>query len=95
MKERAPKVSQGTPKVSQKGAQSEPKGAQSEPKDTKSEPKVNQIRHKMNINDKVAKKMRKRRLAHLFAGPFWEPFSIKNALERRKSKGIYAKVLPK
>ena len=43
-----------------KGAKSEPAGAKSEPKGGQWEAKVSQIQHKINIKDKVAKKVRKR-----------------------------------
>ena len=80
MKERAPKVSQGTPKVtqkgpkgSQKGAQSKPAGAKSAPTGAERKPKVSQMAPKMggrgekrHIKDKVAKKVRKRASGHYF-----------------------------
>ena len=52
-------------------------GATSEPRGANIESKMSQIQHTINIKDNVAEKMKKRRLAHLFPGPFWEPFSIK------------------
>ena len=73
MKERAPKVSQGTPKVSQKGPKGSQKGTKSEPAGAKSEPKVNKIRHKINIKVRFFDRPPQEGLA-----PFWEPFSTKN-----------------
>ena len=82
MKERAPKVSQGTPKVSQKGPKGSQKGAKSEPAGAKSDPKGGQREPKVN---QMAPKMGGRGEGRLkatpvtnFPGPFWEPFSSKN-----------------
>ena len=58
-----PRDTKSEPKGTQrepKGAKSEPAGAESEPTGAKRAPKVSQIRHKINIKDKVSKKVRKR-----------------------------------
>ena len=70
--QREPKVSQGEPKVSQ-----------GEPKVSQREPKVSQSSTKMHNKVDVWKRSRKgaKRIRVSFAGPFWEPFSIKNAIE--------------
>ena len=72
----------------QNGARSEPKGAIRSPKGnqrgqkgTKSDPMGDQNASKDRLSEKVAETSRKRSSARDYAGPFWEPFSIKNALK--------------
>ena len=61
-----------------KGAKSEPKGSQSEPKGAKRDQNGDQIQHKINIKDKVAKREQKGSPHQDEMDDFWEPFSIKN-----------------
>ena len=76
-----PRDTKSEPKGTQrepKGAKSEPAGAKSEPTGAKREPKVSQIQHKINIKDKVAKKVRKRASARLSFDLILVSFFIKN-----------------
>ena len=80
MRKSSARVSKSDPKGTKsepKGAKSEPKGSQSEPKGAKRDQNGDQIQHKINIKDKVAKRSPKRSLHREFPGPFWVPFSIK------------------
>ena len=72
------KVSSRAPKRMQKGTKGNPKMSQTDQT-------INQNNDKFDIastyKNKVAKKVRKRRLAHLFPGPFWDTLSIKMHLK--------------
>ena len=87
-KERLKSDLTGGPKVLKVSSRA-PKGMQ---KGTKGNPKMSQTDQTINQNNdkfdtastyknKVAKKVRKRRLAHLFPGPFWDTLSIKMLLK--------------
>ena len=85
MSQRAPKVSQKGAKVSQKGAKGSQKGAKGNQKaakgsqkGAKGEPTGDQNASKSRPSEKVAKRSPKRSSTLESAGPFWEPFSIKN-----------------
>ena len=81
MRKSSARVSKSDPKGTKsepKGAKSEPKGSQSEPKGAKRDQNGDQIQHKINIKDRVAKKSQKGMVPGNEIGPFWEPFSIKN-----------------
>ena len=80
---KAPKVNPRARKVGQKWAKSEPKGTQSEPKGAKREPKVSPIQHKSQGREKDEKKGLPAWPVRTFAGPFREPFSIKNRWKNR------------
>ena len=59
MRKSIARVSKSDPKGTKsepKGAKSEPKGSQSEPKGAKRDQNGDQIQHKINIKDKVAKR---------------------------------------
>ena len=76
-----PRDTKSEPKGTQrepKGSKSEPTGAKSEPTGAKREPKDSQIQQKIDIKDKVAKKVRKWSPHQAEMGGFRDPFSIKN-----------------
>ena len=76
-----PRDTKSEPKGNQrepKGAKSEPAGAQREPTGAKSEPTGDQNASKSRPPEKVVKREPKRSKDVRFAGPFREPFSIKN-----------------
>ena len=81
MRKSSARVSKSDPKGTKsepKGAKSEPKGSQSEPKGAKRDQNGDQIQHKINIKDRVAKKMKKGGARGKFLDAIWGPFSIKN-----------------
>ena len=100
----APNTTQKMPKGSQKGtngSQKEPKGS---PKGATRNQKWAQGRPKCIKKSSFGKGEEKGAWTppvHLFSGPFWEPFSIKNDIKNqckspcRKNMDIYEKLLPK
>ena len=97
--------SSGWPQGHQKWAKGYQKWAQREPKGAKRAPKVSQMdqngdqnQHKINIKDRVAKKMKKGGARGKFLDAIWGPFSIKNRWTNqcgnryRKSNGISWKI---
>ena len=81
MRKSIARVSKSDPKGTKsepKGAKSEPKGSQSEPKGAKRDQNGDQIQHKINIKDKVAKRSRKRPSATTSFGAILGAFFMKN-----------------
>ena len=81
MRKSSARVSKSDPKGTKsepKGAKSEPKGSQSEPEGAKRDQNGDQIQHKINIKDKVAKSEQNGLPHHVLFGAVLGAFVIKN-----------------
>ena len=89
-----------SPKGSQKGDKGSEKGATWRPKGAKSEPRGDQNASKNRSSEKIAKREPKGSPRQDEMGPFWEPCSIKTAIENsfknrsRKNRENNGKRLP-
>ena len=81
MRKSSARVSKSDPKGTKsepKGAKSEPKGSQSEPKGAKRDQNGDQIQHKINIKEKVAKSEQNGHPPHVLFGAVLGAFFMKN-----------------